>query len=184
MSYTSGQIFIFNVQFCNHRWIEKEIFHPQHFRQHFWFDLKSNRLSFRPLHNVIYWEYWKDVGRWIVETGKEVSMTQIFSFSYDLSNIQSLDSLILFYFVWIFSLSTEHQLHAYGCVWISFWNDDEKLFHVHSERRRKKEGWGSEKNGKIFVEVQRKFLFCSFLSFDKLTYSINIDGVSRCPLYG
>ena len=29
-----------------------------------------------------------------------------------------------------------------------------------------------------------KKVFCSFLSFDKLTYSINIDGVSRCPLYG
>ena len=102
--------------------------------------------------------------------------------------VTGLSYFILFYFCmnWTFSLSTEHQLHAYGCVWISFWNDDEKLFHVHSERsRRKKEEWGSEKNGENFCGGSKKVSFyCSFLSFDKLTYSINIDGVSRCPLYG
>lgn len=94
----------------------------------------------------------------------------------------SVTGLSYFIFVWI-ELFSIHRAST-ACIWLCVNIFLKWWWKTFSCTFRKEEGWGSEKNGKIFVEVQRKFLFCSFLSFDKLTYSINIDGVSRCPLYG
>lgn len=146
MSFTS-----MSVQFCNHRWIK--IFPPAIFSDLIWNQIfyPSFRPSFtqcdllRILKRCWVGKFWR--------LGRKFSWLKSFPFSY-----KFIEHILTGLTLLLLSIKHLNCMHMFVCMWISFGNDDEKLFHVHSEKNEWRQERGIE--GRRFKE---SFLLLPFV---------------------